>query len=190
MGKSPKPEVYNRQFQCMQRRRAASNFFLSFFFFSMKEKGKNCDLSNASSVLLSFLSLDSCRSGKNREESKKSRETLLSTVRIFPRCNFFARSLDDDTSPSYFLVSSVLQFLRKCCYIYIYIYIVYSILNTEYAYTAILSTDKSIHLYIRDQINDAQGKRQEFSRRLVPSRKKISFTLRCVKLCDANTIKC
>lgn len=28
--------------------------------------------------------------------------------------------------------------------------IVYSILNTDNAYTAMLSTDKSIHLYIRD----------------------------------------
>lgn len=30
------------------------------------------------------------------------------------------------------------------------LYIVYSILNTEDAYIAMLSTDKSIHLYIRD----------------------------------------
>lgn len=30
------------------------------------------------------------------------------------------------------------------------LYIVYSIPNTDDAYTAMLSTDKSIHLYIRD----------------------------------------
>lgn len=113
----------------------------SFFFFNgWKEKGKNRDLSNASSVL-SFLSLDSCRSGKI-EESKKRSETVF--FRIFPRWNYFARSLDDDVA---LIFSSQ---LGPSIPTKVLLYIVYSILNTEYAYTAILSTDKSIHLYIRD----------------------------------------
>lgn len=75
--------------------RQISSFF--FFFNGGKEKGKNRDLSNASSVL-SFLSLDSCRSGKI-EESKERSETVFFTLREFSLVGIILPDRSTMTSP-------------------------------------------------------------------------------------------
>lgn len=122
----------------MQRRRAASNFLLLFFFSTDgRRKGKIA-------ICLTLLSFSRFYLSTlvDRAKSKERSETVF--FRIFPRWNYFARSLDDDVA---LIFSSQ---LGPSIPTKVLLYIVYSILNTEYAYTAILRTDKSIHLYIRD----------------------------------------